>query len=56
MIKVVEVKTERLLLRQWHDDDLTPFALLNSDPVVMEYLPTVLSREESDDLAEKIIT
>ena len=55
MTKVVEIQTKRLLLRQWRDDDLVPFALLNSDPEVMEYLPKILSREESDNLAEKIL-
>jgi RimJ/RimL family protein N-acetyltransferase len=40
--------TERLLLRRWRDEDLPPFAALNADPLVMEYFPAVLSREESD--------
>lgn len=30
--------TERLLLRPWRDTDREPFALLNADPEVMEYL------------------
>lgn len=55
MTKVVEIKTKRLLLRQWRNDDLSAFALLNSDPEVMEFLPKILSEEESNSLAEKII-
>ena len=30
-------ETERLLLRDWREDDLAPFAALNADPVVMEH-------------------
>lgn len=55
MTQVVELKTQRLLLRQWKKDDLAEFSLLNSDPEVMEYLPNLLSEEESNNLADKII-
>lgn len=48
------IKTERLILRPWRKDDLEPFARMNADPQVMEYFPSVLSREESDALAERI--
>ena len=47
-----ELRTERLLLRQWRDDDLAPFAALNADPVVMEHFPGLMSREASDAFAE----
>jgi RimJ/RimL family protein N-acetyltransferase len=43
-----EIRTERLLLRRWRPDDLAPFAAMNADPRVTEFLPTPLSREESD--------
>lgn len=46
--------TKRLILRQWKDSDLPLFAKMNADARVMEYFPSVLSREESDSLAEKI--
>ena len=49
-----EVRTARLLLRRWRDEDLAPFATLNADPVVMEHFPAVLSRKESDALADRI--
>jgi 3-dehydroquinate dehydratase/shikimate dehydrogenase len=55
MVDTAEIETERLLLRQWKEDDLGPFAELNRDPKVMEYFPSVLSREESDALAKKCI-
>jgi RimJ/RimL family protein N-acetyltransferase len=47
----VELRTPRLLLRQWREDDLAPFAALNSDPEVMRHFPCVLTRVESDALA-----
>jgi RimJ/RimL family protein N-acetyltransferase len=42
------IETERLLLRQWRDDDRKPFAALNADPVVMEHFPSTMTREASD--------
>ncbi len=43
----LEIKTPRLLLRQWRAEDREPFAELSADPVVMEHYPSVLSRAES---------
>lgn len=40
--------TERLILRQWRQSDLGPFAQLNADPRVREYFPGVLGQHESD--------
>jgi RimJ/RimL family protein N-acetyltransferase len=45
------METERLLLRQWRDEDLVPFAALNADPEVMEFFPAPLTPEQSADLA-----
>jgi RimJ/RimL family protein N-acetyltransferase len=45
---VTVLRTERLLLRQWRDDDRHPWAALNADPLVMEHFPSTLSRAESD--------
>jgi len=42
------LRTDRLLLREWRDDDLAPYAALNADPVVMEHFPAPLTRGESD--------
>lgn len=50
------IKTERLILRPWKESDLVPFARMNADPQVMKYFPNVLSKEESDAFAEKIIS
>ena len=43
-----ELRTERLLLRRWRASDREPYAALNSDPVVMEHMWGLLTREESD--------
>jgi RimJ/RimL family protein N-acetyltransferase len=50
----MELRTERLCLRPWRSEDRIPFAKLNRDPRVVEYLPGPLSREESDALADRI--
>ena len=44
----MELSTPRLLLRQWRDDDLAPFAALNADPEVMRYFPAPETRAQSD--------
>ncbi|MEU9053590.1 GNAT family N-acetyltransferase [Streptomyces sp. NPDC048384] len=33
-----EIRTPRLLLRRWHDDDLVPMADINADPQVMRWI------------------
>lgn len=48
------MQTPRLKLRQWRSADRDPFYALNSDPRVMAYFPALLSRKESDDLADRI--
>ncbi|MDK1286263.1 GNAT family N-acetyltransferase [Pseudoalteromonas umbrosa] len=53
MIKILEPKTKRLLLRQWVSDDLNAFYAMSSDPEVMKFFPHTLNREESDDTAKK---
>src|ERR1700733_9235387 len=42
------IQTERLILRQWCEEDLEPFAQLNADPKVREFFPGLLNRQESD--------
>lgn len=53
MIQLIEPKTERLQLRQWAPCDRGAFAAMSADPHVMEYFPSILSRSESDAIAEK---
>ncbi|MEY2406890.1 MAG: hypothetical protein QOG39_1806, partial [Acidimicrobiaceae bacterium] len=49
-----EIRTERLLMRRWRDEDRAPFAAMNADPVVMEHFPGLLTREESDAFVDRI--
>jgi RimJ/RimL family protein N-acetyltransferase len=48
------LRTERLILRPWRDEDLGPFAALNADPAVMEHFPSLLTRSQSDAAAARI--
>ncbi|HUA73056.1 MAG TPA: GNAT family N-acetyltransferase [Solirubrobacteraceae bacterium] len=45
---MAELSTARLVLRQWRDSDLEPFAALNADPEVMRHFPSPMTRDESD--------
>lgn len=49
------IQTKRLILRQWGDEDLEPFAKLNADPRVMEFFPSVKTFEESSKEYEAIL-
>jgi RimJ/RimL family protein N-acetyltransferase len=53
MADPIEVDTDRLRLRQWRPADDEPFAALHADPRVMEFFPSVLTRRESDAIAER---
>jgi RimJ/RimL family protein N-acetyltransferase len=44
------LRTERLLLRRWHESDRLPFQAINADPRVMEHFPAPLTPAESDAL------
>jgi ribosomal-protein-alanine N-acetyltransferase len=48
-----ELRTTRLLLRNWRDSDRPAFAALNADPEVMRHFPSTLTREESDALFDR---
>lgn len=43
-----QIRTERLLLREWRDEDREPLAKMSADPEVMEHLGGPMSRAESD--------
>jgi RimJ/RimL family protein N-acetyltransferase len=49
-----DLRTDRLLLRRWRAANRPAFARLNADPRVMEHFPSVLTRRESDALADLI--
>jgi RimJ/RimL family protein N-acetyltransferase len=44
----VALRTPRLLLREWREDDREPFAAIGADPQVMQYLPALPDRAASD--------
>lgn len=54
MARIIQPQTERLLLRQWCDEDRAPFAALNADPEVMEYFPATLDRAASDAAMDRL--
>ncbi len=41
------IKTDRLLLRRWRDQDIEDYAALNADARVMQFFPSTYSVEES---------
>ena len=53
---MTELRTARLLLRQWHDDDLDALAPIYSDPEVMRYIAdgSVRTRAETADHLERM--
>ena len=53
-MNIGEVTTERMILRRWREEDLAPFRRMNADPRVMEFMPALLTLEESDALLNRI--
>lgn len=49
-----ELETARLRLRRWKPEDRNPFFRLTSDPEVMRYFPTLLTRPESDAMVRRL--
>jgi RimJ/RimL family protein N-acetyltransferase len=48
------IRTERLLMRRWRDDDRAAFAALNADPAVMEHMTGTLTRDQSDAFVDRM--
>jgi RimJ/RimL family protein N-acetyltransferase len=48
------LRTERLVLRPWTEDDVEPFADMNADPEVMEHFPAPMSVDESRAMVGRI--
>jgi RimJ/RimL family protein N-acetyltransferase len=49
-----EIRSQGLILRSWRDEDREPFAAMNADPYVMEFFPSALSRQRSDEMLDGI--
>jgi len=54
MVKISELQTKRLALRQWQPSDHPLFAEINEDSEVMAHYPKILNNEESNSLANKL--
>lgn len=50
----IVLRTERLVLRDWRDEDIPAFAALNADPEVGEFILGPLDQAKSDALAARI--
>lgn len=51
---MVELRTSRLLLRPWREEDLVPWAAMNADPQVRRWFPGLLDRAASDAAAARM--
>lgn len=49
------LETERLILRDWREEDLNPFAVMSADPTVMATLGPIMTREEAAALIARVI-
>ena len=49
-------ETPRLILRDWSENDLGPFARMNADPRVMEFFPHPLDDRQTRDFYQRIRT
>ena len=48
------LRSSRLLLREWRDEDRDPFAAMNREPQVMRYFPAVMERAASDAFVDRL--
>jgi RimJ/RimL family protein N-acetyltransferase len=49
-----EANMEQIVLRQWRDSDLEPYAAMNADPEVMRHFPALLTRAETAASLERL--
>lgn len=54
MSKIYRLETSRLVMRQWCAADREPFARMGADAAVMRWFPSLLTRAESDALADRV--
>jgi len=48
------IKTERLGIRFWRDEDIQPFAALNADEQVMRFFPSTLTYEQTEAMVQRM--
>ncbi len=51
---MIYIETSHLLLRDWKEEDIEPFAKMNCDPHVMQYFLKPLTERESFDFYNRI--
>lgn len=51
---MIYFESERLLFRDWKEEDLLVFREMNKDPLVMKYFPKVLGEDETDSFYQRI--
>ena len=44
---MAEIRTERLVMRGWQESDLAPWAAMNADPEVRQYVGPLLTFEQA---------
>ena len=49
---MAQLETERLIIGEWQERDVAPFAAMNKDPRIMEHFPFELNEAESRALLE----
>ena len=54
MGEVLNLETDRLMLRQWIETDFEGFCEMNADPEVMRYFPSTLNESECNDFISKM--
>jgi len=52
---VLQLKTDRLILRPWHRKDRDPFAAMNADREVMRYFVGPMTRKQSDEAVDRYL-
>ena len=53
-IPFYQLESKRLIIRPWKETDFSAFKAMNSDPLVMEHFPAILSEDESRTLFDEI--
>jgi RimJ/RimL family protein N-acetyltransferase len=53
---MTELRTPRLLMRQWRDSDRMPFAGMNADPEVMAHFYSPMDAAQSDEFVDRMRT
>lgn len=53
-MNAIALQTPRLILREWRDSDIEPFAAMFADPLVMEFLPAAPDRAAIEAIVGRI--